>query len=183
MDAQGIEEWHFTTHDDFDAMTGVVVTFRVDAAGPRNTTISFALLYSPELRFVIRQWESRVPQDASGTIDSRLPGPIPRFSLGRGGVPFALYVDTRALGSPTAIDVPGIKVDIRGYTIVNREGRCVTAVRHDLLEHGSPPGPSTSPHPASIGRRHSPRARPPACPTSRSCGSPRGRLAIGGRGC
>jgi hypothetical protein len=133
-DARGTEEWHFVTGEEFDLLTGFAVRFSTHPLPDRTTTMKMTLFYAVGHPVVMGEWQLAVEPHVSGEFRFRLPQPLANVTFSRSTLPFLLRVRTTGGRSPTAIDVLGVKVDTRGYVVVNRETECFTAVKRELLD-------------------------------------------------
>ena len=135
-DARGVDEWRFLTRGDVDTLTGFVLGFPRSASPALDGELSITVLYSPEFPHVVGAWRWPLPAERPHDIEYRLPHAVRGFSIGKPPTPFVVHVVARGGPLPERMDILGLKVDVRGYVVVHREGDCFTAVRAELLDHG-----------------------------------------------
>jgi hypothetical protein len=128
--------WTFATENDYDLMTGVTLSFPPPlAASPLS--IRMTLFPSRLSRSPLGSWTlDRIPP--AYHLSYKLAPPLRRFSFSRGSTPFALELEILTQDGTSAVQassvtIVGVKVDLSDYTIVHRDGRCLTAVKTTFL--------------------------------------------------
>lgn len=113
--------WAFHTINDYDTLSAIHFTFDPETS---LTDEEVTLYKDSTLKTILGRWVSH------GTI-LPLPAPIRPFSFTRGSRDFIIKVTPAE--HITGISVYGIKVDLHGYQVVDREGDNFTAIHQDFL--------------------------------------------------
>lgn len=127
--------WAFNTATDYDSLTGFQIHFTYGTAQIVDE-ITIALLTNfekaakPEFTW---QWQS-VPIEKE--IFLELPEQLNSFSFDRGHKPFGLVVRIKSSipVRPSQIIVQGIKINLKNYTLINKDQGCFTAIDTHFLE-------------------------------------------------
>jgi len=141
-----LNRWTFQTVNDYDLLTGFRIYFEKPFLSPEQN-ISINLIHSVNDNRSLGNWafKSIINQKV---LTYHLPKPIPNFSFSRGATDFILEIeniskDNTALQKINKIEILGVKVDLSGYTIINREQKCLTAVKTSFLKKVKKEGPES----------------------------------------
>ncbi|HAW51723.1 MAG TPA: hypothetical protein DCX54_05250, partial [Flavobacteriales bacterium] len=130
--------WTFQTRDNYDLLTGIIIHLD-DKPKSQSQVLSVTLYESPINFVVIGQWNVVILGEGLTTMYP-ISDPIQDFSHNRGTTDFILTIESRdhiPLPNISDITILGVKVNLSGYTVYNREFDnnrfCFAAIKNSFL--------------------------------------------------